>query len=197
MTHRTIRAAAFAVALAAAAVWSPATEAQRLVPTDDPLHPLVKYADSLVSLNDRCIVAGNKLSTSIRPLYVSNVPIGFCCTRCPGVFAGEPEKYLEMREIKVPCAVYPSRLAQLLPAMRARINHEVYFFSGAEARDKFLKDPLRYCGYVTDPVNHVRFRPDGKSPHTEFNDHAYYFSSDSTLKSFEGSPENYAQRTGA
>lgn len=55
-----------------------ALRAQRYVPTDDPAHPLLKYADSLLSLNDRCIVAGNKLNAKIRPVYVSARPIGFC-----------------------------------------------------------------------------------------------------------------------
>ena len=52
--------------------------AQRYVPGTDAEHPRVQYADSLVSLNDRCIVRQNKLSTKIPPIYVNGAPIGFC-----------------------------------------------------------------------------------------------------------------------
>jgi YHS domain-containing protein len=198
MTVRPSPIAIAAAGLFAFAALSPSAPlAQRLVPTEDPLHPRAMYADSLVSLNDRCIVAGNKLSVTIRPVYVSGAPIGFCCTRCPGVFSEDPDRYLTMREVEVPCAVYPSRKAVLTPATRAQINHEVFFFSDAEAREKFMKDPLRYCGLLTDPVNRARFRPDADSPRFEFGERPYYFSTDSTLKAFQGSPENYANRSGA
>jgi hypothetical protein len=52
--------------------------AQQLVPGSDPEFPRLKCADSLVSLNDRCIVAKRKLNPKIRPVYVSGQPIGFC-----------------------------------------------------------------------------------------------------------------------
>ena len=52
--------------------------AQHHVPGSDPEHPRVQYADSLISLNDRCIVRQNKLSTTIPPVYVNGMPIGFC-----------------------------------------------------------------------------------------------------------------------
>lgn len=61
-----------------AAVWPALPRAQRYVPTADPQHPRVKYADSLVSLNDRCIVRMSKLNVRMRPVYVSRQPIGFC-----------------------------------------------------------------------------------------------------------------------
>jgi|CXWL01.1.fsa_nt_gi hypothetical protein len=51
---------------------------QRFVTTTDPEHPRLKYADSLVSLNDRCIVRMVKLNPKVRPVYVSRMPVGFC-----------------------------------------------------------------------------------------------------------------------
>jgi hypothetical protein len=51
---------------------------QRLVPTSDPKYPKIKYADSLMSLNDRCAVARNKLNVKVRPVYVNGKPVGFC-----------------------------------------------------------------------------------------------------------------------
>jgi hypothetical protein len=52
--------------------------AQRLVPTADPKHPRLKFADSLVTPNDRCMVSQAKLNPKVRPVYVNGVPMGFC-----------------------------------------------------------------------------------------------------------------------
>ena len=67
------------MAIAVVALLAPAAvRSQRYVPTADPDHPRLKYADSLVSLNDRCIVRMNKLNAKMRPIYVSRMPVGFC-----------------------------------------------------------------------------------------------------------------------
>ena len=55
-----------------------AASAQRYVATKDPDFPRVKYADSLTSANDRCIVSQARLNPKMAPLYVNGVPIGFC-----------------------------------------------------------------------------------------------------------------------
>ena len=55
-----------------------AASAQRYVPMSDPAFPRLKYADSLVSANDRCIVSQAKLNPRMSPLYVNGIPIGFC-----------------------------------------------------------------------------------------------------------------------
>lgn len=57
---------------------APSGDAQRPVTTADPAHPKLKYADSLVSLNDRCMVRKNKLNPRVRPVYVNRQPVGFC-----------------------------------------------------------------------------------------------------------------------
>lgn len=72
-------ARATALLLAGAAVFATVpARSQRYMPTADPEHPRLKYADSLVSLNDRCIVRMVKLSPKVRPVYVSRMPVGFC-----------------------------------------------------------------------------------------------------------------------
>ena len=39
----------------------------------------IRYDDrELVSLNDQCPVAGDRLTPRIEPLYVNGRPIGFC-----------------------------------------------------------------------------------------------------------------------
>lgn len=109
----------------------------------------------------------------------------------------DPEQYLTHREVRVPCAVHPTRKAQLIPAMRARLNHEIFYFSGAEARQKFLDDPTRYCGYLTDPVSGARFRPAADAPRLEHAERVYYFQSDSTRNRFGADPAAFAERSGA
>jgi hypothetical protein len=70
-------AALLAVTVAVALSGRPGT-AQVYVPTADINHPKIRYADSLVSLNDRCPVRTGKLSTTYKPVYVNHRPIGFC-----------------------------------------------------------------------------------------------------------------------
>lgn len=53
-------------------------DAQRYLPMPDKDHPRLKYADSLESLNDRCIVRKVKLNPRMRPVYVNGQPVGFC-----------------------------------------------------------------------------------------------------------------------
>jgi len=38
----------------------------------------LKYADSMSSVNDRCVVTHNRLNPAIHPLYVNGRPVGFC-----------------------------------------------------------------------------------------------------------------------
>jgi hypothetical protein len=69
--------AAAALLFALAAGMSPKALG-RAVPGREPGYHLVKYADSLVSLNDRCMVRSSRLNTHVRPVYVSGRPLGFC-----------------------------------------------------------------------------------------------------------------------
>lgn len=66
--------------LAAVAIFLAPTPsaAQRYVATGDTSRPRIKYADSLISANDRCMVALQKLNRRVRPVYVNGVPMGFC-----------------------------------------------------------------------------------------------------------------------
>jgi hypothetical protein len=73
----TASAASFLAALVLSTTAVPCA-AQRYVATADSLHPRIKYADSLVSGNERCMVAQRKLNLRVRPVYVNGVPMGFC-----------------------------------------------------------------------------------------------------------------------
>ena len=52
--------------------------AQRFVPGSDEKHPRIQFADSLVSVNDGCIVTGSKLNLRMRATYANGRPIGYC-----------------------------------------------------------------------------------------------------------------------
>jgi hypothetical protein len=67
-----------ATIVVAAFFWPGPGDAQRYVPMPDKDHPKLRYADSLESLNDRCIVRKAKLNPRMRPVYVNGQPIGFC-----------------------------------------------------------------------------------------------------------------------
>ena len=56
----------------------PGAPAQHYAAGADPNFPRLKYADSLVSLNDRCVVSHTKLNPKVRPVYVNGRPVGFC-----------------------------------------------------------------------------------------------------------------------
>ncbi|HMB71694.1 MAG TPA: hypothetical protein VKU85_20450 [bacterium] len=76
----------------------------------------------------------------------------------------------------------------------ARVNHEIYFFATPSSVRSFRRNPLKYCGEVTDPVSLERFRPKKKSPRMDWDDRPYFFASDSTLTVFRDDPEMYAER---
>jgi hypothetical protein len=75
---KSMAALGWAAFVAAALLAASQAESQRFVRTADPQHPRVRYADSLDSVNDRCIVAKNRLNLKVRPVYVNGRPIGFC-----------------------------------------------------------------------------------------------------------------------
>jgi YHS domain-containing protein len=104
----------------------------------------------------------------------------------------DPERFLLEQSIQVPCVVHPDKQARIESQLRAWVNHELYYFSDDKAFSSFRKDPLKYCGLVTDPVTRRRFRPDKRSPRFSYKDRPYYFSSDSTLKAFEATPDSFA-----
>lgn len=72
------RAVVSAALLAGLTATMGTAKAQRLVDSKDPNLPRVEYADSLISLNDQCIVRRGSLSPAYKAVYVNGKPIGFC-----------------------------------------------------------------------------------------------------------------------
>jgi len=170
--------------------------AQRYLPGKDPLLPRIRYADSLDSPNDRCIVAGNRLNLKIRPVYVNGTPIGFCCSACPATFVHDPEHYLTLRRVRLRSELDSTRFARIIPAYRAAVNHELYYFADSALLRRFVTNPLRYCGIVTDPVSKTRFRPTARSPRTVFQGRPYFFQNRMDLEVFAAMPDSFADRRG-
>lgn len=102
--------------------------------------------------------------------------------------------YLEHLSRSLHDPVEPSRLGSLDTTLQARVNGEVYRFARAASRDRFRRNPLRYCGILRDPVNGVRFTPDRFSPRLIHAGVPYFFDSDSTRGVFAGAPDRYAIR---
>ena len=195
---RTLRApAAVAMLAALAALPGPPALAQRFVPGEHREFPRIKYADSLESVNDRCIVKKTKLSLAIRPVYVNWRPIGFCCEGCPALFLKNPEKYLTDQKIDLRCVVNQGRHAAPDEKRRVYVNYEIFYLSTRDALERFRKHTLQYCGWLTDPVNGARFRPAASSPRMTYNGRYYYFSTISNRMKFEARPDSFAVRKGS
>jgi YHS domain-containing protein len=113
------------------------------------------------------------------------------------VFVQDPGKYLKELGARLECPVAPGRPAVLDAAHAARVNHETYYFSSPAARDRFRRDPLRYCGQVTDPVSGERFRPTVASPRAVHLGRPYYFRSAENRARFQREPRRFAEPTRA
>jgi YHS domain-containing protein len=88
--------------------------------------------------------------------------------------------------------VDPTKLGSLDPKLRAKVNGEIYRFSGKKTLARFKKDPAMWCGILRDPVNGVRFIPSLEAQSVQFQDSPYFFWSDSTQRIFSAAPERYA-----
>jgi len=190
------RVLALLVAVAAALLVAPEGFAFRYVKTADPKYPKIKYPDSLVSVNDRCIVAGTPLTTMIRPTYVNGRPIGYCCASCPRVFVKDPEAWLKDKGVALKCVVEPTRSAVLDVAHRSLVGKDWFFFSSAAAKKKFDAAPMTYIKALSDPVTHARFKPTAKSPKLAYRGTTFYFPDPTSLALFSALPDSFAVEKG-
>lgn len=154
----------------------------------------IMYADSSISVNTVCPVRKARVDPNRNPVYVNGRAVAFCCTPCPATFSQDPERYLRPMKVSLRCPVRPARRAILDSSLRVKLNQDIYFFSSMSAMKLFRKDPLRYCGVLTDPVSRARFRPTKQSPHVTFRGREYYFAADSTLVRFQAQPERFYER---
>ena len=92
--------------------------------------------------------------------------------------------------------IEPGRRAVLDSSLRVRVGHDLFYFADAAGRARFLKDPLRWCARLSDPVTQRRFKPARTSPHLDWRGRRYWFASDSTLAVFRAMPDSFATRKG-
>ncbi|HEY7728131.1 MAG TPA: hypothetical protein VID50_06720 [Candidatus Eisenbacteria bacterium] len=171
-----------------------AARAQRYVPSGDPYLPRVQYSDGLTSINKRCTVRKILMTTTTRPVYINSRPLGFCCPMCSWTFVMTPWRYLNEEKISVNCPVNKYKAAMIDSVRMSWINWELYFFADGEAKARFDKDPLRYCGKLTDPVTGKRFQPRIWSPKIVDRGRIYYFSSNATKKRYLENPREFTFR---
>lgn len=90
--------------------------------------------------------------------------------------------------------VDPAELGSLAPALRARVNGEIYRFASVHTLKRFVAAPALYCGLLRDPVTGARFWPSARSPRLQWKDGPYFFESDSTREVFAATPAKYEVR---
>ena len=106
----------------------------------------------------------------------------------------DPERYLKERKIRPPSIYKNGARPMVDSSLRERVNFEIYYFANAAEKERFRKDPLRYCGSVTDPITMARFRPTASSSKTTYGGRLYYFSADTTLAQFLANPVLHQDR---
>jgi len=97
-------------------------------------------------------------------------------------------------DVRLPDPVAPNRVASYDPKLRVFLNQEAYFFAGNDTKRRFLADPLRYSGPLTDPVSQKRFTASPFSPKAKYRDRTFYFESKLTQRQFAVSPKVYVAR---
>ena len=112
------------------------------------------------------------------------------------VFVEDPERYLNELGVQVPDFMDTTKAAFVDFATRSRVNFETFFFAEQAEKTTFDADPTRYVGFLVDPVNKMRFHPSTTSPHFDYNNRPFFFSSDSTRAMFAATPDSFAVARG-
>jgi YHS domain-containing protein len=160
------------------------------VDPDAEFSPL-QYADGSQTLNDRCPIHQDRLNPALRPLFVNGKPVGFCGTVCLLAFLDGPGGYLDGLGVELASAMDLEKPAVLDAGHRVMVNYEVFFFASPEEVAKFDKDPTKYCGLLTDPVEKKRFQPVKNSPKAKFRKRTFYFLSAESRAAFISNPSDY------
>ena len=107
-------------------------------------------------------------------------------------FVEGPDGYLKARGITLPSVVDPSQLAVIDAEHRVFLNYEVFYFASDELKQRFLADPIAYCGQLTDPVTLRRFQPTAASPRRDYSGRIYLFPAEESASEFDADPFRYA-----
>jgi YHS domain-containing protein len=104
----------------------------------------------------------------------------------------DPDDFLNAQKLIFACIVEPSRPAVIDADHRMRVGNDWFYFSSPLAKRKFSKDPLRYATWLSDPVEHTRFKPTKSSPRTSYKKVPFYFTSPTTRAEFTAAPDSFA-----
>jgi len=95
------------------------------------------------------------------------------------------------------CAVDPQREAPIDAAHRIQVNQEFYYVADDAAKARFLAEPHRYTGKLTDPVTLKRFQPEASSLRRTYGGRQFYLESSESAARFDADPRTYGTpRTG-
>jgi YHS domain-containing protein len=110
---------------------------------------------------------------------------------CPDVFVQDVPAFVVKKGLAFADYLDARRPAVLDAAHCARLNWEAFFFADLWERERFLSDPLLYCGLLTDPISRQRFRPSQGAPRFQHAGVTYYFESEANRALFESDPETF------
>jgi len=110
---------------------------------------------------------------------------------CPDVFVQDVPAFVVKKGLAFQDYLDGRRPAVLDAAHCVRLNWEAFFFGDLWERERFLSDPVTYCGLLTDPISRRRFRPRADSPRFPHDKVTYYFESEANRALFEEDPERF------
>lgn len=162
---------------------------------DDPKaeFPRVIFADGEISLNDHCMVREDRLSERFPAVYINGHPVAFCCVPCSKAFVQNPLPFVQKQHLNFHCVVNTNKMATIDDKHQRKVNWEIFYLSDDDALAKFDKDPIKYCGILSDPVTGQRFRPGDDSPTETYRKQLFYFQSDSTKQVFDENPDGHKE----
>jgi YHS domain-containing protein len=108
---------------------------------------------------------------------------------CPDVFVQDVPAFVRRKGLVFQDYLDARKPAVLDAEHCVRLNYEAFFFADAWERERFLSDPVNYCGLLTDPISRRRFRPTLASPRFVYQEVTYYFESEANRLLFEEAPE--------
>ncbi len=83
------------------------------------------------------------------------------------------------------------RVVPLDAALRLKLNWDVFTFADAATMRRFRSDPLRWCGWLSDPITQRRFRPTWRSPTASYDGRTWWFSSEQSKQAFLAHPDSF------
>ncbi|HET6385439.1 MAG TPA: hypothetical protein VFJ58_18765 [Armatimonadota bacterium] len=131
-----------------------------------------------------------KDSAAHKGYVVDGKRVAFCCSKCPAVFAANPEQHITAAMLgKCPVMGGPDHTSA---TDRVVINNQLQYFCCAGCDTQFKADPAKYVTTLTDVVSNKPFKVAEASPRSEYKGQVYLFSDAANKSAFDKTPEKYA-----